>query len=1647
MAADLQVTVALLLEQEAEIARKLAEAGGQAGDQFSKSLSGEAQKAFNDLVKQADKAAKDVQVKFNQNKLRFETASGEAIPQRTLDQLARVNQKFGEAVQAVNTFRSALTQTARESQQSLNILESAITGVAISLTSRLTDGVGTALASVKGLVGGFLALDGELRLAAAAAGETGAYERLAAIVDKVGIEAAGTTKQVAELVTSLVRAGFSVKEIETALPGVVRGAEATGTGFAQFGDIVGNTLRGFQLDVEQTGHVVDVLVNTANSSNASIEGLGYTFEYTAPIAKALGVSLEEVAAAAGLMANAGIQGSVAGTGLRTGLQKIQQAAGGASPEVLGLARGQERLTGVMRKLGATVVDTNGKLLPLDQVFLRLKAGLEKLNQGDQVQLANILFGDEAGSKFLAILNQSDSAITKMFRDMKNSAGAADTARTAMSGMGLELQQLTGTLDSLGNTLGGVIGSGLRPLVGLANTVAGAVSGMPAPVKTTTAALIGLTAASTAAAIAVAGVNLAVGQVGGYAALGAAAKGAIASLSGFMAGGVIILGMAAALAVLTGNLRQADQTTKTLAVTSATLGAVILGWRAGAAIIPLISAAITVLNARLGTTVVLTGFLTSARSGLIAALAGAAIAGAVAFSAMNNNIAETGAETEALSTKANQLQAEVKNLEDEIKKSKKLNIDTKESEQKLRGIKSELLQIQSLLDLKVDKSKAESALKELESQRAKLESSDSMSGVLDARINAQKEFVAALKAVDSGNLAGLNENSKQFATQAKADREKLIALLNETIKLPVNSSRRKEIDKEIDGIQKRFDDKKISLKFKLNLQDSEAQIKRVIDQLKAIQDRETARKRLSVAPGPASSNPLVTGIDGRPQTNLDATNPAVGGLFIELNDKKQKIALEEQLKKLNLEKLNLQYKQVEANEKEVRKARELVVTAKEKLEIAKTKLETDQAAIANTDKLASLETSRLRTVQSVADAYLNLANAQAGLAQSEFDLQKSRNQAQQAFAEKYLQELRDRGAGVKDIYNAEQALLQLKQDGERLEFDAMNASIEATQKRFEIERRILELKQAGQILEQQSAIRAADQRVLSERGKLLELQSKLSDSSLLPEQKRNLQEQLKIQQDSLELSKLQAAAEREKTKQLAVIFGMESEAMAAQQQTAANQQRAAAAAKGWELALSGALDQLDEQPNKIRKTNTGWDYVQKSINKVLGSLKDHNKLLQEGAEKAGNLAKRYQEMNAPGKKGGKDAGGSPSPGGMSDSAAQARQGWKEVPNMGILEFSSPKVPKKITDAIIREVVGNTRTLERTLPDGTLQRKELQSNFVPTTVFDPKTRKATEIFDGFPGNLPERTRNMTADEQLLENWTMQQRAVRKTTEEVKSFEAATKSAAQVPESFRILDDYYKSIGMSAFTAADNTAQLGSAISNASGTESLNKLYQGITAIYDQTTKAKNAGTELGQAYADLWTGLQSGESTGTKAIKDGTDQAATGTETVAQGIDAAIVKTDDLASSWVKVYDAITRSGDALKVYSTPPAVARWAGGDAVPGKTYTINEIGMESFLDRYGNISRITAPPYSRWSPPSQGVVLPAGITSRLDAMGAFDRGTGSAGGGLAGSLMTSLAGVTTAGLQRSMDHLAATIRAHNPRVDVRVPGVDMSTVQNMMGL
>jgi hypothetical protein len=1157
--ADLQVSLAFLLENEAEVARALEAAGGKAGKDFGDRLSEQARKAFNDISAAAEGAAKKVGVIFNRETLQFQTVKGDLIPPQTLDQLAKADKGFAQARQAVDAFRSSVTTMSREAVPSVSLLEAAVSGLAFSLANSLTNAAGSALGSVKGLVNGFLELDGELRLASAAAGEQGGYERLAGIVNKVGVEAAGTTKQVAELSTSLIRAGFSVSEVEGALPGVVRGAEATGTSFEAFGNIVGNTLRGFGLEVAETSRVVDVLTNTANSSNASVEGLGYTFEYTAPIAKALGVSLEDVAAAAGLMANAGIQGSVAGTGLRTGLQKLQQAAGGASPEVLGLARGQERLQKAMAQLGATVSDASGKLLPMEEVFLRLKAAMEKLSQADQVQLASVLFGDEAGSKFLAIINQSSAAISKMFGDIRNSTGATDTARNAMQGMGMDLKRLEGTVDSLANQLGGLIAAGLKPMLDAANAVADLVSGLPAPVRNSAGALIALAGAATAASVGMAALNLAVAQLGGWAALKSAVTVAAATITGpFGAGVVIIAGMAAAAGALAGSFKGASSEARTLVQTAAGLGAMVgtmtlvaTATTAGAGAMTLFGNA---TKAAAAAAAVLQGVTKGGVIGLVAGLA----AGAATYVAIGKAMEGAADQSQKLSERQRELKDEISQVQERIAKQKELKIDTTISQAKLAKLTLELQAIEEPLEIQLDIKKAEAEIKALEERLNKLQSSDkkkSTAGVV-AQLDAAKAYKEFLEQMDSGgSMDAFAGPIKQAGVELTFLRSRLTELAERKVALPFDAKAdREQIDREIAVTQQSVEGRQLLIKLGFDEASTQEQLLRL---------------RTAIAAG------FVNG----PKLQFLRDEEEV--LFIRLLEiQKQARTVAEGMNSAASVRVDL--------------AKQAVDSQITQLNAAQGQIELEQQALGLTQQGLERDRQRLQLVQSTADALLNLANSQAAYQQSGYDVERSRNSLALSSAEKWLQIMRDRGANAEEIAVQERYIAGIKKEQEGIEYRAMQANIDATTQRIAMERQILGIKQAGQLVEAQAAEAQARSDVLSQEMKLKELQIKYMDPDLKPEKKAQVQQLIDLQGQAIEQERKKLQFAQGRYAQLGLLFGLEQQSLQTQGQTTANQLRASAAAKGWEGSLSKALEKLDQMA-------FGYERVESESKKLTGSI--------------------------------------------------------------------------------------------------------------------------------------------------------------------------------------------------------------------------------------------------------------------------------------------------------------------------------------------------------------------------------------------------------------------------------------------------------------
>jgi TP901 family phage tail tape measure protein len=390
-------------------------------------------------------------------------------------------------------------------------------------------GIGRAL---RGITMQAATFEGELRKAAAIEGSEGSFGILKKEIEAVASAAAGTPTEVAALATALSRAGFSAKETTDALRGIVRGAEATSVTFEEMGSIAADNLRSFGLQTNETARVVDVLTQTAFKSNQTVLDLGESMKYAAPIARNLGVPLEDLAAVMGLLANNGIRGSDAGTALRTGLTRLQIAAGGADSEIASLTRGNVQLTKAMATLGSEILDTNGKLRPLDQVLNGLRNSLSGLSATDQAILAKALFGTEAGSKFQALLNSTEGQVRQMFAAIRDSDGVAEKTQKQMQGFGYSVKVLGGNFEYLTNQIGGAIGLALKPFVDVLNAAIGAAQNLPGPIKAIGAAAaaagiatLGLVAAAAAlkAGLAVIGITGVVTALKGLVGVSVAAR--------------------------------------------------------------------------------------------------------------------------------------------------------------------------------------------------------------------------------------------------------------------------------------------------------------------------------------------------------------------------------------------------------------------------------------------------------------------------------------------------------------------------------------------------------------------------------------------------------------------------------------------------------------------------------------------------------------------------------------------------------------------------------------------------------------------------------------------------------------------------------------------------------------------------------------------------------------------------------------------------------------------------------------------------------------------------------------------------------------------------------------------------------------------
>jgi TP901 family phage tail tape measure protein len=261
------------------------------------------------------------------------------------------------------------------------------------------------------------------------------FEKLSELAKDLGSSTAFSASEASEGMQSLAMAGFNVSEIMESMNDVLTTAAAAQLDLGSTADIASNIMSGFGIGAEEMGNIADVLTATFTTSNTTLASLGETMKFVGPIAHAAGADLSMVAAAAGLLGNAGLQGSLAGTALRGMFQKLAAPTKEAKDQ--------------LDKLNIELLDEKGYLKDLPDLMGEFKTGMKDLDPSEQTRLITDLVGLEGMSGFQVLLEAGPEKIGAYSRKLRGSFGLA--ARIAKT----QTNNLDGSFKELGSTWEGL----------------------------------------------------------------------------------------------------------------------------------------------------------------------------------------------------------------------------------------------------------------------------------------------------------------------------------------------------------------------------------------------------------------------------------------------------------------------------------------------------------------------------------------------------------------------------------------------------------------------------------------------------------------------------------------------------------------------------------------------------------------------------------------------------------------------------------------------------------------------------------------------------------------------------------------------------------------------------------------------------------------------------------------------------------------------------------------------------------------------------------------------------------------------------------------------------------------------------------------
>lgn len=344
--------------------------------------------------------------------------------------------------EVINSMRSMGNEAIKAGKQ-IQSAGKTITSVGSTLIKAITVPIaGVATAAVK------TAADFEAAMSEVGAISGASAQDLATLTAKakeMGATTSFSASESAEAMKYMAMAGWKTADMTAGIAGIMNLAAAAGEDLGTTSDIVTDGLTAFGMSAKESGRFADVMAATSTNANTNVTMLGESFKYCAATAGAMGYNIEDISVALGVMANAGIKGSTAGTTLKN--------------VIANMAKPTDAQAAVMQKLGISLTDSSGNMKSFAEVMNNLRTSFNGLSETEKASYATTLAGKESMSGLLTIVNASAADFDKLTEAINGSSGSAEAMAAKM------LDNLKGQLTLLKSAAEGIaitIGDKLLP---------------------------------------------------------------------------------------------------------------------------------------------------------------------------------------------------------------------------------------------------------------------------------------------------------------------------------------------------------------------------------------------------------------------------------------------------------------------------------------------------------------------------------------------------------------------------------------------------------------------------------------------------------------------------------------------------------------------------------------------------------------------------------------------------------------------------------------------------------------------------------------------------------------------------------------------------------------------------------------------------------------------------------------------------------------------------------------------------------------------------------------------------------------------------------------------------------------------------------